>query len=198
MPNKLLRIIATITTAAFISTQLCWADYSCLRPSAAARDTVVAAPIEREIKGGRADTAPWPSSSAALAAEFGRTADLKWYGRTAVIEKGDERWAVKFLKKGESQEILEEEARTMRELRGKGIMVPVPIQLGDGGNFIFTYKGALPNAPPEADESRQAIVYIAPKEYFTYPENISDKENARVVCQYHAPACATPQSRLCS
>ena len=102
-----------------------------------------------------------------------------WYSRTAAIRlKDGSIQAMKFLKAGEDESILEEEAKMMRRMRDKGIDAPMPVKR-KGGSYVFTYKGALPNAPPEVAWPHKYITYITSPEYFVYPEDIKDKDTMR-------------------
>jgi len=87
-------------------------------------------------------------------------AGASWHGRTAVIDLGNGYVrAVKFKNDDEPLDALEREARTMAELRAEGVDVPEPIGSG-AGSYIFNYRRG------------PAISYIAPEEYFVYPEDI--------------------------
>ncbi|MCQ9207309.1 MAG: hypothetical protein NG740_05485 [Omnitrophica bacterium] len=104
-----------------------------------------------------------------------------WRYRTAEINlEGKNALGTKFKKRDESISVLEHEARTMDELRERGLDVPVPLK-SEEGSYVFTYDSALPHAPLSAniDDSHRYIAYQTEHAYFVYPENIETPEKMR-------------------
>ncbi|MCM8784243.1 MAG: hypothetical protein NC818_05675 [Candidatus Omnitrophica bacterium] len=102
-----------------------------------------------------------------------------WHSRTAVIPLGNGLvQAFKFLRKGESLAELEKEAEMLRELNTRGLDF-VPFVISENGIFIFKYQGKLHGEPTVVDSSYQYITYIAPEDYFIYPEDIKDVEKMK-------------------
>ncbi len=119
-------------------------------------------------------------STEALERRLERLPASAWYSRTAVIPLGNG-WvqAVKFLRKGESLSELKQEAQMMQELRERGVKIAPLLVKGADGSYIFEYQGTLSNALAVVDSCGKYISYIAPEEYFIYPEDIKDPQQMK-------------------